>query len=331
MIAPRPQPADAPSGTPALISVAGPTASGKTALAIALARRLDTEIVSADSMQFYRGMEIGTAAPTPEELEAAPHHFVSFLQPDETMAAGHYERLARSVVRRLNESGRTAVAVGGSGLYLSALIDGLFEGPARDPEIRARLREEARTHGNAHLMAQLRAVDPEYAESLTSENDQVRLVRALEVHEITGEPFSKLHREHRARTAPLPAVHVGLDWDREALYERIDTRVDRMIEAGWVEEVRRLIDAGYGPHIERLKALGYREIAAHLRGEQTLEEAITATKMHHRRYAKRQLTWFRGDPRIHWIPAAAGVDAEQLASNVISLRLLPCPPRLRRN
>lgn len=310
-----------------LLAVVGPTASGKTALAIAVAERLGTEIISADSMQFYQGMEIGSAAPTPEERARMPHHFVSFLKPDQEMAAGEFERLARQTAATLNARGKPAVAVGGSGLYISALIDGLFPGPGRNQTLRNRLKTEAAEKGNAYLMERLRAADPEYAAALTSENDLVRIVRALEVIEITGQPFSRLHQEHRAQAEPLEAIQVALTWDREALYERINRRVDQMITMGWVDEVRNLIACGYGPHIERLKALGYREIAAYLRGEQTLENAISATKMHHRRYAKRQLTWFRADPRIHWLPAAPESPTEALIPHVMALLEYGVPAR----
>lgn len=299
-----------------IVAVVGPTASGKTALALALAERLDTEIISADAMQFYRGMEIGTAAPTASERARVPHHFVGFLQPDQPMAAGEFERLARGVVGDLNARGKPAVVVGGSGLYISALIDGLFPGPGRNAALRHRLQSEAAEKGNAHLMARLRAVDPAYAASLTSENDLVRIVRALEVYEITGEPFSRLHAEHRAQAEPLDAIQMALWWDREALYDRINHRVDQMVADGWVGEVEALLGQGYGPHLERLKALGYREIAAYLQGDQTLEAALEATRMHHRRYAKRQLTWFRADPRIHWLPA----DTALMAGLDIALR-----------
>ena len=304
---------------PQIIAVAGPTASGKTGLAIELARRLDTEIISADSMQFYRGMEIGTAAPTHEELAQAPHHFVGCLDPDEEMAAGAYERMARAKTAELNACGKIAVAAGGSGLYLGALIDGLFEGPARQPGLREGLQREAAEKGSGHLMARLRQVDPDYADSLTSKNDLVRVVRALEVYEQTGRPFSELHREHQAGAQALETVQVALRFDREVLYARINRRVDRMIADGWVEEVRRLLDQGYGEHIHRLKALGYREMAAHLAGNQSLEEAAEATKQHHRRYAKRQLTWFRGDARIHWLDAVADTPASHYAERALAL------------
>jgi tRNA dimethylallyltransferase len=178
---------------------------------------------------------------------------------------------------------------------------------------------EAVEHGNAHLMARLRAVDPDYADTLTSENDLVRVVRALEVYELTGKPFSVLHRVHQAGREDLPAVQVALEHARDALYARINTRVDAMVAAGWLDEVRALLEGGFGPDIDRLKALGYREMAAHLRGEQGLEDAVEATKQHHRRYAKRQLTWFRADDRIHWLRADSMTGVETHAEQAIAL------------
>ena len=307
-----------------VIAVVGPTASGKTRLAVALARHLDTEVLSADSMQFYRGMGIGTAAPTEAEMGGIRHHFIGFLNPDADMAAGRYERLARNVAAGLLERKRVPVLVGGSGLYINAFLDGLFEGPARNQAIRDRLRRDTKEIGNARMLEKLAAVDPEYASQLTSENDLVRIVRALEVYEITGRPFSEWHHEHRLNRASLQAVQVAIRWPREVLYERINRRVEQMIDDGWVEETRRLIEAGYGPDIHRLKALGFREIAAFLRGESTLEEAVEATKQHHRRYAKRQLTWFNADKRIHWLECSETLDVDALV--VETMRLFNAPP-----
>lgn len=301
------------------IAVVGPTASGKTGLAVALARRLGTEILSADSMQFYRGMEIGTAAPTPEEQAAVRHHFISFLNPDDDMAAGRYERMSREVASGLMDRGCVPVLVGGSGLYISAFVDGLFDGPARDQEIRDRLRVQARETGNAAMLERLREVDPEYAGLLSSENDLVRIVRALEVYEVTGRPFSDWHREHREHRVSWRVTQVALRWDREILYERINRRVTEMIESGWIEETRQLLESGYGGDIERLKALGYREIAAFLRGECSLEQAADATRQHHRRYAKRQLSWFRADKRVHWLDCTEPVDMAVLVEETLRL------------
>lgn len=299
-----------------LIAVVGPTGSGKSSLAHALAAHLETEIISVDSMQFYSGMEIGTAAPTLAAQQQIPHHFVSFLRPDEEITAGSYQLLARERVALINDGGHSAIAVGGSGMYVSALIDGIFDGPGEDPDVRSRLHDEAARLGNDALLARLRAVDPEYASRITGANDLVRIVRALEVYEVSGRPFSELHREHRERTPSLPTLQVALDYpDRQALYDRINRRVVQMVDDGWVDEVQALLDEGFGPELERLKALGYREMVAHLRGAQSLDDAIAAAQQHHRRYAKRQLTWFRADPRIHWLSAGPDTTtASQLAA-----------------
>jgi len=304
------------SSAPQAIVIAGPTASGKTALAIALARRLGTEIISADSMQFYRGMEIGSAAPTAIEQAQAKHHFVGCLSPSEGLPAGVFHSRAREIVARLNARGRIAVVCGGSGLYVNALLDGIIDAPPKQPEIRARLKAEAATHGAPVLMQRLRSIDPDYAATLSSGNDLIRIVRALEVYEVTGEPLSHWHARHRREEQPLAAHCYALAWDRAALYARINLRVEAMIAAGWVEEVRRLLAAGHGPDLLRLKALGYREIIAHLAGEQDLATAIAAAQQHHRRLAKRQLTWFRADPRIHWLPLDESTDMEALSSEI---------------
>ncbi len=307
-----------------LVAVVGPTGSGKTALAIDLAEHLGSEIISADSMQFYRGMEIGTAAPTDEELKRVKHHFVGHLTPSDEMSAGNYLLASRAVMEDLNARGKTAVVVGGSGLYIQALIDGLFDGPGKVPAIRERLEAEAEEKGPEALHLRLESVDPEYAARI-EKTDLRRIVRALEVHEVTGRPLSELHREHRERTKSLDAVQVALDWPRKLLYERINARVDAMLEAGFVEEVERIIEEGYGEDLIRHRSIGYREIAAHLRGESSLEEAVELMKMYSRRYAKRQLTWFRGDSRIHWLDAAEDrlFHLEQIANLLEISNILP--------
>ena len=310
-----------------LLAVVGPTASGKTSLAIRLAEGLGTEIISADSMQFYQGMEVGTGAPTREELARIKHHFVGFLEPAEDFSAGRFGELARRVVDDLNGRGKVAVAVGGSGLYITALIDGLFDGPAKDESIRSRLKAEAHEGGVAALYARLETVDPDYADVIGA-NDLRRIVRALEVLEITGTPLSVLHRRHRQNAQSLDAVQVALEWPRDQLYARIDARVDQMLEQGLLEEVQALLDHGHGPDIERLRSLGYREMAAHLRGECPLGEAMERMKRNTRRYAKRQLSWFRGDPRIHWLPVAPDKTIEELREQALGLLegRQPCGP-----
>jgi len=288
-----------------IIAIVGPTASGKTDVAIELAVALNTEIISADSMQFYRGMEIGTGQPTPEQLARVKHHFIGHLSPEAFMSAADFSEAARPVVDRLNAAGKPAVVCGGSGLYIRALIDGLFEGPGRSCDIRQRLHAQADAEGTPRLYAHLQATDPAYAATVLP-GDLRRIVRALEVHELTGKPLSTHHAEQQAEAEPLDSAQFGLDWPRETLYDRVNRRVEAMFAAGLVEEVKTLQESGHETHMERLKSLGYREVLAHLRGQATLPETIAAIQMNHRRYAKRQLTWFRRDTRIHWLRMDAG-------------------------
>jgi len=303
---------------PRILAVVGPTASGKTSLAIRLAEHLATEIISADSMQFYKGMSIGTAAPTAVDLARVKHHFVGFLDLSEDFSAGRFEIMAREIVGSLNAKGKVAVVVGGSGLYVSALIDGLFRGPGKDESIRKRLQDEAEEYGVPGLYARLVDVDPDYARIING-NDLRRIVRALEVFERTGAPMSVLHREHRERAPSFKAVQVALDYPRHELYRRIDARVDRMLREGFVGEVQALIHNGYADDIERLRSLGYREIAACLRTEYSLEKAAERIKQNTRRCAKRQLTWFRGDPRVHWLAAPADKTEDALVTEALAL------------
>jgi tRNA dimethylallyltransferase len=294
----------------------GPTASGKTSLAIALAERLGAEIISADSMQVYRGMEIGTAAPTPEEQARVRHHFVSCLEPDAVFSAGAFERMARPLVESWNAEGRVAVVAGGSGLYVRALVDGLFPGPARDEAIREDLHAEASERGVPALYARLRDADPGYAEVINP-GDLRRIVRGLEVYRIMGRPLSELHEEHQAEREPLEALQVALHWPRETLYARMDARCERMLEAGFVDEVARLREAGYEKQLRRIRTLGYREFLDYLDGALSSEEALDRMKRNTRRFAKRQLTWFRSDPRIHWLPVDGATPLERHVDRIL--------------
>jgi tRNA dimethylallyltransferase len=299
------------------VAVVGATASGKTGLAIALAERLESEVISADSMQVYQGMEIGAATPTAEEQAQATHHLVSFLDPSEHYSAAQFSDDARPIVERLNGEGKTAVVAGGAGLYVRALIDGLFDGPERDDAFRKQLREEAEAIGVNALHERLKSVDPAFAATIHP-NDMRRIERGLEVYEIAGRPLSDLHREHQEQTDPIETVQVAIDWPRDELYRRVEARVDQMLAGGFVEEVQQLLDTGHGPDIERLRSRGHPELAAHLRGECTLEEVATLIKRNTRHLAKRQLSWFRPDERVHWIPAG---DLESLSEHVMSLIL----------
>lgn len=299
-----------------VVAVVGPTGSGKTALGIELARSLDTEIISADSMQFYRGMEIGTGAPSAEELAAVKHHFVGHLTPDQAMSAGEFQVQAREVVKRLNEQGKPAVVVGGSGLYIQALIDGLFDGPGRDEAVRERLESEMEESGVEAMYARLEAVDPDYAKVI-SKTDPIRIVRALEIYEISGEPASVLYAAHQAEQDSLESRQFLIDYPREVLYDRINRRVDAMLEAGLLDEIRTLVDAGYEQDIRRLKSLGYREMLSYVLGEREYDEAVDLMKMYTRRYAKRQLTWFRGDERVDFMACEEGVTTTILSERAL--------------
>ena len=284
--------------TPEAIVLAGPTASGKTAVGIRLAKALDAEIVSADARQIYRHMDIGTAKPTPEEQAEAPHHMVDVADPDEDYSAGRYAREAAAAVVEIRARDRLPILVGGSGLYLRALLDGFSPIPEVPAVIRDRLLAEA-GRDLPKLYARLLEVDPASADRYHP-NDTQRIVRALEVFETAGEKLSDLQDRPPERTGTWTARWFGLNMDRSRLYRRIERRVDLMVEAGLVEEVQSLRDMGYGPDLNALNTFGYREIFAHLDGEFDLAEATDQIKTGTRRYAKRQLTWFRAERRLEW-------------------------------
>ena len=302
---------------PGRIALVGATASGKSLVALALADRLGGEIVGADSRQIYRGLEIGTEAPTRADRARAPHHFVAFLDPAETYSAGRYGREARTVVREIEARGHVAIIAGGSGLYIRALLEGLFHGPARDDAIRARLERRIREEGLESLREELRRVDPEaYAGILP--NDPVRVIRALEVHELTGRPISALRREHAAE--PLPATIFGLRWSRPALAKRIASRIGRQLARGFLEETRALKKRGLPEDAPGPRTLGYRELLSHLRGETTLDEASAQIALKTRQLAKRQETWFRLTRDVEWIDLASEEDLDR-SPDVIQDRL----------
>lgn len=284
---------------PPLLVLAGPTAVGKTALAVELCRRLGAEIISADSRQVYRYFDIGTAKPTPEELRLVRHHLVDILEPDQGYSAGRYARDARLVMSRLEAEGRRFVIVGGTGLYIRALVEGLSEIPPVDSEISLRLRREAEESGLDDLYRRLVEVDKITAQRLLP-SDRARIIRALEVWESTGRPIS--FWQDLPRTGDGRSYHlVVLSRKRDELYRLIDDRADRMIAGGLLDEVRRLAERGLRPAMEKLKAVGYREALSHLDGEMDLPAMAEAIKRNSRRFAKRQLTWFRGMAGARWV------------------------------
>ncbi len=291
------------SGFPeTLIAIVGPTAVGKTSVALELAERLDGEIVNADSLQVYRGLDLGTAKPTAEERNRVPHHLLDILNPDEEFSAGEFVRRARPALAEIAEHGRAALLVGGSGLYLRALLDGISPMPTVPPEVREELMRQLESEGLASLRRELERVDPETARRV-EENDPQRTVRALEVARASGRPLSSWQSDRPFGERPLQAFRIGLTLPRAILYDRISARVGRMLRDGWVEEVRGLLDAGLRPSARAFQALGYRELVLYIRGELALEEATERIVRATRRFAKRQWTWFRRDPRVRWLPS----------------------------
>lgn len=284
---------------PAVIAIGGPTASGKSSLAMLLADLLPLEVINFDSMQVYRGMDIGTAKPGAEDLKKVPHHLLDIRDPDEPYSVGQYIPLFRETVEEITRRDRIPVAVGGTGLYLRGALGGLFEGPERNEALRKEL-EDLEADDPGILYSLLKGKDPETA-ARTMGTDLVRIIRALEVYELTGAPISELQREHAFRDRPFDASIYCLNPPREKLYMWVEERVDLMMEDGLLDEVRGLRERGYGRELTSMKALGYRELMAHLEGETTLEEAVGLIKRNTRRYAKRQLTWFRGEEGVKWL------------------------------
>ena len=267
------------------MALVGATASGKSEVALLLAERLNAEIVGADSRQIYRGLEIGTAAPSTEERSRVPHHFVAFLDPSETYSAGRFGREARSAIEGMELRGIRAIVAGGSGLYVRAVLEGLFAGPPRDEAIRERLTRRLREDGLEALRGDLSRVD-RGALARILPGDSVRVIRALEVYELTGKPISILQRERIP--APFPAFVFGLRWPRQILSRRIDARLTRQLERGFLSEASRLLEAGHRDDAPGPRTLGYRELIAHLRGNSTLEEARATISLKTRQLAKRQ-------------------------------------------
>ena len=302
-----------------LLAIVGPTASGKSAVGVALARMLDGEIVSADSMQVYRGMDIGTAKPSAGEQAQIRHHLIDVADPDEVFNVARYQELASAAIADTASRGRLPIMVGGTGLYVDAVVRGfLFPDEGRNPAVRARLEQEAAQSagGAAELHARLTSCDPEAARKIHP-NDLRRIVRALEVFEVTGRPITELRRKH----VPAHAYNArlfGLTMPRDALAGRIDARVDQMVADGLVDEVRRLLQMGYDPEATAMQAIGYKEFAAYLAGREGLEQAIDEVKLETRKYAKRQMTWFRKHDDITWIDVGGISDPSDAASEIVA-------------
>ena len=282
-----------------LVAVIGPTASGKSALGIWLSERLGGEVVACDSTQLYRGFDIGTAKPLLAERREVPHHLIDVLGPEEPATAGGYREMALATLADLRHRARLPIFTVGTGLYLRALLEGLADVPQRSEELRERLRLSAREHPPGHLHKILKRLDSEAARKISA-GDEQKLIRAIEVCLITKKPLTELHRTGRTPLQGWRALKIGLAPDREALYARIHARTDGMLARGWLDEVRSLLNAGLPEDSKPFDFIGYRELRAALQGRLKMDEACTAIQQATRRYAKRQLTWFRREPAVHW-------------------------------
>jgi tRNA dimethylallyltransferase len=306
---------------PLLVVLLGATASGKTTLSLHLAEALSGEIVSCDSVAVYRGMEIGAAKPTAAERARIPHHMLDVASPDQHYTAGDYSRAARAAVRQIAARGQVPIVVGGTGLYLRALLEGLFDGPPRSEDLRRRLRQRADERGSAWLHRMLTRMDAASAARIHA-NDTPKLIRALEVCLTARQPLSQAWS---AGAEPLRGFHllrIGLDPPREALYARINARAAAMFEQGLLEETRVLLTQ-YGAECRALGALGYKQAVQYLRGECTREQAVAATQQGHRNYAKRQATWFRREPHVHWLRGFGDTAEVQTAALALCGATLP--------
>lgn len=301
-----------------VVVLVGPTAIGKSRIAIMVAKALGTEVLTADSRQVFRGMDIGTDKPAPDEREGIAHRLIDLVEPDQRFNVGEYRRLATMEIDRLHREGKVPLVVGGTGLYVRALIRGLWPGPTADWSFRARLLTEAQLGGEDRLHRELARVDPELASRLHP-HDQVKIVRALEVHHLLGRPLSEAHRCHAFAETPFAALVIGLTMERGALYRRIEARVEAQLAKGLIEETRRLLERGYGRELGSMKGLGYRQIAGYLADEYDYAEAVRRLKRDTRRFAKRQMTWFRKEPDVHWVSVGESESADRVALRIIEL------------
>lgn len=286
-----------------IVIIAGPTASGKTGLAIELARAFNAEIISADSMQVYKFMDIGTAKPSFEERSLVRHHLIDVVCPDEEFTAARFRDAASLKIDEISAGGKNIIIAGGTGLYIKALTEGIFEGPQADWEFRKSLVETAELSGRSALYERLKKVDPAAAANIHP-NNLHRVVRALEVFELSQKPMSEFQKEHAFSERPYDALKIGLKKERDALYGDIDARVDQMIASGLLEETKRLLDMGFHSDLKPMCGLGYKEMCGYLCGEYPFDEAVLLIKRNTRRYAKRQITWFKKDPGIRWFHPA---------------------------
>ena len=299
------------------IAVVGPTGTGKSRLGIMLALAFNGEIVGCDALQVYRRMNIGTAKVTPEEREGVPHHMIDVSDPDREFSAGDYQRHARQTINEISGRGRLPIVVGGTGFYLRALIDGLFDGPERSEELRARMRAIIQRKGTHIMHRFLERIDPESAARIAP-NDADRIIRACEIHLVSGKNMSWWQNQPRDALTGYRWLKIGIDLPRELLYQRINLRVERMFESGILDETRRLLEI-YPATCPAFKAIGYRQAVECLAGQITPAQAVESTQMESRRYAKRQITWFRADSEIIWLFAKNDLTSNALADSAINI------------
>ena len=305
-----------------LVVIVGPTASGKSALGVSLAKEFDGEVVACDSTQLYRGFDIGTAKPAPAERDGVPHHLLDVLNPEEPSTAGDYRERAEVVLAGLKQRGKLPIFTVGTGLYLRALLEGLAELPTRSEEIRERLRESAATHGPGHLHGVLKKLDTETAQKIALADEQ-KIIRAIEVCLLARKRLSEVHRTARKPLLGWKPIKLGLQPSRDALKDRIHSRTDAMLAAGWLEEVRQLLNKGYSENAKPFDFIGYRELRNVLQNKMSLNDARVAIQQFTRQYAKRQLTWFRREHGVHWL-AGFGDDAKiQRAASAYLAEVLP--------
>lgn len=298
--------------------IVGPTAVGKTELSIAVAKQLDAEIISADSMQVYRGMDIGTAKPSEQERQGIPHHLIDVVDPSHDFTVAEYQELAEKAISDIQEKGKVPLLTGGTGLYIRAVIDGFdFPGQDEDLALRARLQRFAQVHGNEALHRMLQKVDPTSAQRLHP-NDVRRVIRALEVYELTGIPLSQHLKGQEDRPPRHKAVMFGLTRPRQQLYKRCDERVELMLKNGLLDEVRNLLNMGFDQRSTALQAIGYKELIGYFTGQYSWDEAVRLLKRNTRRYAKRQYTWFLRDNRITWL------DLSQMSLSDAAAKIVEC-------
>lgn len=298
-----------------ILVITGPTASGKTGISLELASRFNAEILSADSRQVYERLDIGTAKPTVDQLLSVPHHLISHVPITSTYSAGTFFRESQDVIQDIQERGKVPLVVGGTGLYVRTLVEGIFDSPEVDPQLREDLQSELEHRGIEPLFARLQQLDPNAA-SFVPMTNHPRVLRALEVCILTGQPYSRIRRERMKKPKHKVQV-VGLRWNRDALYARINSRVEQMMEQGFLDEVQDLLDRGIDPSSNALRTVGYKEAIAHLGGEYGKERMIELMKQNTRRFAKRQYTWFRKERYIDWIDVSDSTSAAEVTETII--------------